>query len=228
MKHISTWSLLAFALLAGCKPAPSVTGGSPPADAPAPAASDARPVPVPTAEASAASIAATGPSFDCDKATSDFERLVCDTPGLAALDRQLAATFRQAMDKSTDRATLLAGQRGWIKGRDDCWKAEDKQACVHDAYVQRIVDLRIQNGLVVIPAHVEFRCDDAAKRVAATFYNDEPRAMVLTVDDDQVIVPAAISGSGARYATDGVEFWEHQGDASITFYGTKLACKTMP
>ena len=96
---------------------------------------------------------------------------------------------------------------------------------VREAYIVRIVDLRIQHGLVVIPSAVEYRCDDNSKPFAATFYNDEPRAAVLTWGNDQAIVPAAVSASGARYAAQGVEFWEHQGEASVDFYGNKQACK---
>ncbi|MEG3050923.1 MAG: MliC family protein, partial [Thermomonas sp.] len=79
--------------------------------------------------------------------------------------------------------------------------------------------------LVVIPSAVEFRCDDNSKPFTATFYNDEPRAAVLTWGNDQAIVPAAPSASGARYAADGVEFWEHQGEAKVDFFGNKLTCK---
>ena len=47
--------------------------------------------------------------------------------------------------------------------------------------------------------------------------------VVLTVGDDQAILPIARSGSGARYAASGVEFWEHQGEASIDFFTADAA-----
>ena len=78
---------------------------------------------------------------------------------------------------------------------------------------------------MAIPSAVEYRCDDNSKPFTATFYNDEPRAVVLTWGNDQAIVPAAMSASGARYAADGVEFWEHQGEASVDFFGNTLTCK---
>ncbi len=210
---------LAFLLLAGCQPA---------AETPAtPAADAASPAPPPAASAAveqAPPVVAT-PSFDCSKSPGEFEQMVCKDPALAALDVQLADTFRQALAKAADKDTLQATQRGWIKGRDDCWKADDKPTCVREAYIVRIVDLRIQHNLVVIPSAVEYRCDDNAKPFTATFYNDEPRAVVLTWGNDQAIVPAAMSASGARYAAQGIEFWEHQGEASVDFYGNKLTCK---
>lgn len=221
----SSWLFAsAFLLLAGCKPAtettaPAAANATAAAAAPAtPARSDAMPAAKPAPQA-------TGPSFDCSKSTAEFEQMVCKDPALAALDRQLADTFAQALAKASDKATLQATERGWIKGRDECWKADDKPACVREAYIERIVDLRIQHQLVVIPSAVEYRCDDNSKPFTATFYNDEPRAVVLTWGNDQAIVPAAMSASGARYAADGVEFWEHQGEASVDFFGNKLTCK---
>lgn len=63
------------------------------------------------------------PSFPCSKAASSAAKQVCSTPTLAALDRQLAQVYRQARGKAgkTLQATLKAEQRGWVKGRDDCW-----------------------------------------------------------------------------------------------------------
>ncbi|WP_374357160.1 MliC family protein [Thermomonas sp.] len=218
----SSWLLAsAFLLLAGCKPAAQTT-----APVAAPSATSTAPTqPGATAPAAAVAPQVAAPSFDCSKSPGEFEQMVCQDPALAALDRQLADTFAQALAKASDKATLQATERGWIKGRDECWKADDKPACVREAYIVRIVDLRIQHQLVAIPSAVEYRCDDNSKPFTATFYNDEPRAVVLTWGNDQAIVPAAMSASGARYAADGVEFWEHQGEASVDFFGNTLTCK---
>ena len=220
----SSWLFAgAFLLLAGCKPAAEPTA---PASAPASPATSTTPAQLDAAAPATATAPQTAkPSFDCTKSPGEFEQMVCNDPVLAALDRQLADTFAQALARASDKATLQASERGWIKGRDECWKADDKPACVREAYIERIVDLRIQQGLVVIPSAVEYRCDDNSKPFTATFYNDEPRAVVLTWGNDQAIVPAAVSASGARYAADGVAFWEHQGEARVDFYGNKLVCK---
>ena len=218
----SSWLLAsAFLLLAGCKPAAQTT-----APVAAPSATSTAPTqPGATAPAAAVAPQVAAPSFDCSKSPGEFEQMVCQDPALAALDRQLADTFAQALAKASDKATLQATERGWIKGRDECWKADDKPACVREAYIVRIVDLRIQHQLVAIPSAVEYRCDDNSKPFTATFDNDEPRDVVLTWGNDQAIVPAAMSASGARYAADGVEFWEHQGEASVDFFGNTLTCK---
>ena len=222
MRRAALPCLIASLLLAGCQPTPApAPAAAPTTTPPAATASDAPAAPPAT---SAAPTQGEGPSFDCSKARGAQEQLVCGDPELAALDRQLAETYRQAQAKASDPALLRATQRGWVKGRDECWKAADIRSCVSEAYVRGIVDLRIQHGLVQVPATVEYRCDDATAHVAAVFYNDPPQAMVLTVGDDQAILPIARSGSGARYAASGVEFWEHQGEASIDFFGKTLRC----
>jgi uncharacterized protein len=154
--------------------------------------------------------------------------LLCNDAGLSALDRQLADVYAQALSVSDDKTTLRGTQRGWIKDRDDCWKSNDANACVHAAYETRIVELRIQNGLVTIPKAIEYACNDNAKPFAATFYTeDEPRAAVLTYGNDQAIAIAA-PGSEAHYVADGVEFRDNNGEATVDFFGTKLRCRVRP
>ena len=72
---------------------------------------------------------AAGPSFDCAKvAPGSVEALVCQDAALAAADRKLAQVFAQAQASAGNvhPPMLRAEQRGWIKGRDECWKSEDR------------------------------------------------------------------------------------------------------
>ena len=107
----------AFILLVACTPTPppppAVPAEPPPAMSPK----------VPSA-ASPTGPALAPPSFDCARAGSAAEKLVCGDAELAALDRQLAARYAQATDADP------AVQRGWVKERDACWKAEFRNARV--------------------------------------------------------------------------------------------------
>jgi uncharacterized protein len=42
---------------------------------------------------------------------------------------------------------LKAHQRGWIKGRNECWKADDEKKCMADEYRLRIKELKEKYGL---------------------------------------------------------------------------------
>jgi uncharacterized protein YecT (DUF1311 family) len=88
------------------------------------------------------------PSFDCAKAAGQVEKLICSDPGLAALDVELARLYGAVSAQTTGRKlkALRAYQRGWIKGRNDCWKAVavGVRACVEASYRDRIQELRSQ------------------------------------------------------------------------------------
>lgn len=186
-----------------------------------------------SAVATAALVLATSahtsePTFDCAKAEGQVQQLVCNDDGLAELDRQLATAYQAALETlpPDDVSRTKAQQRGWIKGRDDCWKADEVTQCVTAAYRTRIVELQIIAGQLSAPNTVSLYCDDSTGApFFAAFYNDtSPPAVVLTRGGDQVIAFIARSGSGARYTNDNVEYWEHQGQASIDWFGTKLVC----
>lgn len=89
--------------------------------------------------------AGTGPSFDCSKALGKVEKMICADPKLAALDRELAETHERAVEAAAEihQRQLRASQRGWIKGRNDCWKAMQVNVtdCVAASYRARIAEL---------------------------------------------------------------------------------------
>ena len=178
---------------------------------------------------SGAALAAEGPSFSCDKAEG-MALKVCQSPQLSKLDRDLAALYKRVLGQadSDTQKQLKATQRGWIKGRDECWKASDADACIREQYQVRLVKLQIQSGAVQVPAAVEFDCDDNSKPFTAVFYNQlDPQAAVLTFGDDQTIAIAQPAASGSKYGADGVEFWEHQGEAKVKWYGAELSCQAV-
>ena len=83
------------------------------------------------------------PSFDCAKVEKNSsEGIICSSDELMDLDRELSAVYKQALKKASKDDMLKAYQRGWIKGRNDCWKAEDEKKCMVDQYTLRIQELK--------------------------------------------------------------------------------------
>ena len=138
----------------------------------------------------------------------------------------MADLYQQAISESgSEETTLEAEQRGWLAGRDDCWKDADPYQCVLESYQTRLVELQICDDNTAAPTAVDYRCGDGSTAVSSVFYNDiDPAAMVLTVGEDQAILIQQPSGSGIRYTRSGASYSEHQGDVDIDFYGTTLAC----
>ena len=148
---------------------------------------------------------AATPSFDCSKAHSAAEQLVCQDAGLAALDNELAALYPKAMSQlsAEQQKTEKGMQRGWLKGRNECWKESDSRQCVEESYQTRITELQIKGGQLRVPSPVDYQCDGEL-RLSTYFYNEAKRpAAVINLSEgaqqSQVLAFEAPSASGARY-----------------------------
>ena len=177
---------------------------------------------------------ATGPSYDCDKAEANsIEEMICEDNVLSALDRKLSVIYSAAAKKATNEhpPVLKAEQRGWIKGRNECWKSNDKRACVQDEYQRRIVELQARYRLVQGNGPVRFICDEnPANEVIVTFFQTDPPTLIAERGDSVSLMYLQPSGSGTKYQGRNETFWEHQGEASITWgYGApQMRCKRAP
>ncbi|MBS4095856.1 MAG: DUF1311 domain-containing protein [Sulfuricella sp.] len=79
-------------------------------------------------------------SFDCDKAKSRIEKLICADNDVSILDTDLTSYFRQALAtvKDAEAAKLKIEQRRWLRGvRDKC----ATPACLKEAYEKRVETL---------------------------------------------------------------------------------------
>jgi uncharacterized protein len=82
---------------------------------------------------------AAAASFDCKKASTRAEKLICATPALSKADDELGRQYKAARAASKDTKALRQAQMGWIRRhRDACADA----ACMRKVYQQRIAELR--------------------------------------------------------------------------------------
>lgn len=221
MNRFVLLSMGALALAACSKPEPAAQTPEAPPTAERPADE--------AAPASTSETVVPSPSFDCSKAQSEAETLVCGDARLAALDRQLAALYKR-VQTSPDELDIATEQRGWIKGRDACSRAVDPHRCLVESYQTRLVELTINGGGIQVPATVEYRCDDNSKPVTAVFYNDiDPTAAVVSWGRDQAIVfPVPVTkddNNGGRWGREGVDLRTHNDQTTLEFYGTTLQCQ---
>jgi uncharacterized protein YecT (DUF1311 family) len=112
--------------------APTSVGAHSPSSEPRPSPSlEGRPQPPVTAPATAAA----RPSFDCSKAGTQVEKLICANPQLASADADLAILYKKAVAASRD--SVLPAQRAFVAKRNLCTTAE----CVAEAYRSRYEEL---------------------------------------------------------------------------------------
>lgn len=178
---------------------------------------------------------AATPSFDCAKAHGAAEQLVCQDAGLAALDNELAALYPKALSQlsAEQQKTEKAMQRGWIKGRNECWKESDTRQCVEESYQLRITELQIKGGQLRVPSLVDYQCDGGI-RLSTYFYNEakRPAAMINLSEGNnqqQVLAYETPSASGARYEGQNLTLWTKGSDAMLERYGQPtLNCSEIP
>jgi uncharacterized protein len=178
---------------------------------------------------------AATPSFDCAKAKGAAETLICKDAGLAALDNELATLYPKALANLSQEQlkTEKAMQRGWIKGRNDCWKAKDLRQCVEESYQLRITELQIKGGQLMVPTPVDYQCGKDVS-LSTYFYNDAklPAAVINLSEGDsqqQVLAYEAPSASGARYEGQNLALFTKGNDASLERYGQPtLSCTEIP
>jgi len=176
----------------------------------------------------------SGPSYACDKVgDGSIEAMICEDSGLSMLDRKLADVYQAASQKAANEhpPVLKAEQRGWIRGRNDCWKSDDTRKCVEKSYQQRIAELQARYRLVPAIGPVTFICDgQPGNEVVTTFFQTDPPTLIAGHGDSVSLMYLQPSGSGTRYQGRNETFWEHQGEASITWgYGAPtMQCQKVP
>lgn len=126
---------------------------------------------------SAAALAATSvangaaqPGFDCARTTAPAERLVCQVPELAGLDRRAAVLFSWRVGLAEDDAQRDAersAQRAWLVKRGACVagarapaKRADRVACLRALYRKRVGALEkavgsVPDAILVVRSQIE-------------------------------------------------------------------------
>jgi uncharacterized protein len=84
----------------------------------------------------ATSFCAYSASFDCAKAGSKTEKLICSNAELSSLDEILNATYKSAYDRVANKSTLRQSQRDWLAS--DQLRSCDDALCLKRHISERI------------------------------------------------------------------------------------------
>src|SRR5210317_2060333 len=179
-------------------------------------------------------VLASSPSFDCQSVeVGSIEDMVCKDDELATLDRKLADVYASARQIAVNEhpPILKAEQRGWIKGRNDCWKSQDRRKCVEASYRLRIAEIQARYRLVPVTETVRYVCEgNPANEVIATFFQTDPPTVIAERGDSVSMMYLQPSGSGAKYQGRNEILWEHHGEARIVwgYDACEMNCQKMP
>jgi uncharacterized protein YecT (DUF1311 family) len=181
---------------------------------------------------------AGAPSFNCEKAQGSVEEAICADAELARLDRLVAQRYASALSTiraldtggASAEADLRSFQRGWIKGRDECWKAGDLKACVTDSYLRREGEL-VAMWLLDAPQNTaSWICGGPGPlEVVTYFFATERPSLRFEIGDTLDTASLVPTASGSKYeGSFGRSIWIKGQDATYREAdpdGTALTCR---
>ncbi|MEC7762722.1 MAG: lysozyme inhibitor LprI family protein [Pseudomonadota bacterium] len=147
-----------------------------------------------------------GPTFDCAKAEHEAEIAICENAELAALDRDMANVYGAALevagglDAGAEEAVaeLKAYQRGWIGGRDECWKDDDIVACIEQSYQRREAEL-VAMWMLQDPLETSTWMCEGGPEVVTMFYDTMLASVRMEIGDTIDVGTVTRTASGAKY-----------------------------
>lgn len=82
-----------------------------------------------------------GASFDCSKASSSVEKMICNNVMLSELDEQLGKQYKEVLNNASDDNKILIKkeQKSWMKDEQKICKTN---TCLERAYISRISALK--------------------------------------------------------------------------------------
>lgn len=84
-------------------------------------------------------------SFDCAKAATKVEKIICSDAEISKLDEELNAAYKTALQDEKQADSIKQAQKQWVKERNSCADA----ACVKGAYQKRIGQLHAAQTLSI-------------------------------------------------------------------------------
>jgi uncharacterized protein len=85
------------------------------------------------------SVSAQGASFDCGKAATKVEKMICNDAELSKLDEELGSAYKSALQDIKHAAILKESQKQWLKDRDSYVDSEYWK----QSYIKRLSLLKL-------------------------------------------------------------------------------------
>jgi len=110
-------------------------------------------------------------SFDCVKASTLIEKIICSNSTASSLDEQLNTIYKTVLEKSLDKESLKKQQRLWLKtSRNSCQSAD----CVIAAYSERISHFQHLSQSKSIGASVQVVLESSENKVSEIGLTSNP------------------------------------------------------
>lgn len=161
------------------------------------------------------------PSLSCQEPRHNkLEKVICTQPELTKLDGELNIVFKSALAKLNieNQRDLKTEQRAWIKRLDTCWENKDLIACIQETYQYRIAELQARYELLEGIEPMFYVCDDRpTDEIVVKFYPTSPASLIAERGDQTAFMIIQESENGVLYQGRNERFFEHQGNAKVTW-----------
>ncbi|WP_157836340.1 lysozyme inhibitor LprI family protein [Rheinheimera texasensis] len=174
----------------------------------------------------------SGPAFDCKQVPANSaEALICQNPRLSQLDQQLAQVFAKASTLAANEhpPQLKAEQRGWLKGRDECWKDAAQIPCMQDAYQRRIAELQARYRLVSMRGPLIYQCGvTPADDLVLSYFATEPATVIAERGDSVSLM--FLQRKGGYYIGRNETLWPQQDGVRLQwgYEAPVFSCRPVP
>jgi uncharacterized protein len=95
----------------------------------------------------ASQISVQAASFDCEKAKTKIEKMICINPELSKLDDELNKVYNTTLQGARHADSIRKAQKEWINERNTC----SNEACLEYAYGRRIFLLSTTDANLLTP-----------------------------------------------------------------------------
>lgn len=172
------------------------------------------------------------PSFDCSNVREQSaEAIICNDKELSEMDREVDRLYNKIKSQTTqsDFKNIKAYQHGWIKGRNESWKAENPREHIFQSYQRRIAVLKVQAGEMEAPKPLVYQCTGGEfDTLTVSLYETNPPVGVFTRtpggDWPQYIATGFDDQGSIHYNTGGLDFVDRDGHVDLNWAGTLMKC----
>ncbi|MFY8273369.1 MliC family protein [Pseudoalteromonas sp. SSDWG2] len=168
------------------------------------------------------------PSFHCNAVSNQVQKTICNNEQLAQLDKQLDVVYHAALKtviNNQEVITLKATQRGWAKGRDECWKAQNINHCVESSYQQRIDNLRLTYDLLKPYKQESYQC--VGQTITVQYYDTSVPRVKVSDGMNVWLMQQIQSEVGKKYTGRNESLWvqdEHSAVMQWKYNGPRIKC----
>lgn len=145
-------------------------------------------------------------SFDCGKAATEIEKLICGDGELSKLDESLDKAYLQALKRADVDKQMIESQRQWLKTkRNACKNAE----CIKKAYETRIKELGSSSNGTAILTLPDGRTSPSKGQanVSRSQVIERPQKAIQTKPEQHEVTAVAEPVSGTYSRTDVIRDW---------------------